>query len=182
MSVPYSSIVIANSFLSLNGAHDGIEHMKLQKLVYCAYGWWLADAGLDGQRLTIDKPEIWKHGPVFPKLYQAFKVFGRKPITEAQSLSPFAEAEIVPADDVKVNSLVRWIWKRYGHLSSFALSDMTHAVGTPWYRVAEERNFSVPLSTTIPDGYILEEFQNLMQQDRAKATAIQADRIPYHSL
>lgn len=166
MPVPYNSISIANTFLQHFGARDGIEHMKLQKLVYCAYGWWLAHSGLEGARLTTDHPEIWKHGPVFPDLYHAFKVFGRKPISEVQSTSPFARPELVDEEDDEIHALVNWIWGRYGHLSSFALSDMTHKPGTPWYRVAQERNFSVPFSTVIPDEYILEEFSNIMARDQ----------------
>ena len=166
MPVPYNSISIANTFLQHFGSEGGIEHMKLQKLVYCAYGWWLAHAGLNGDRLTSDQPEIWKHGPVFPDLYHAFKVFGRKPISVMQSTSPFAEPAKVDGDDHEIIALIKWIWGRYGHLSSFALSDMTHKPGTPWYRVAQERNFSVPLSTVIPDEYILEEFSNLMAKDQ----------------
>lgn len=166
MAVPYSSVAIANTFLREFGASGGVEHMKLQKLVYCAYGWWLAQYGLESERLTEDRPEIWKHGPVFPDLYHAFKIFGRKPIKEMQSTSPFVAPDLIDDDDENVMKLVRWIWGRYGHLSSFALSDMTHKPGTPWYRVAQERNFSVPYSTEIPDKYIFEEFQSIMTRDR----------------
>lgn len=175
MPVPYSSVAIANSFLKAYGEGAGIEHMKLQKLVYCAYGWWLAHAKLEGQRLTSDGPEIWKHGPVFPDLYHAFKVFGRKPITQMQSTNPFAEPENVDQDDHEIKSLITWIWGRYGHLSSFDLSDMTHKQGTPWFRVAQERGFSVPMSTRIPDAYILEEFSTLMvreQQSQGPASQV----------
>lgn len=146
MPVPYSSIAIANNFVQQFGATNGIEHMKLQKLVYCSYGWWLAAYGLEAERLTSDAPEVWKHGPVFEDLYHAFKVFGRKPITEMKSLSPFSEPENVDGDDNNVRNLVSWIWKRYGHLSGFALSDLTHRRGTPWYRVAEENNFQLALA------------------------------------
>lgn len=164
MAVPYSSVAIANNFVEQFGASNGIEHMKLQKLVYCAYGWWLASYGMDAARLTTDAPEVWKHGPVFDDLYHAFKVFGRKPITEMKSLSPFSDPENVSADDSNVRALVRWIWGRYGHLSGFALSDITHKPGTPWYRVAQENDFTVQFSTTIPDRYIYEEFTTLMKE------------------
>ncbi|MFT5785192.1 MAG: putative phage-associated protein [Ascidiaceihabitans sp.] len=179
MPIPYNSVSIANNFLESYGADAGIEHMKLQKLVYCAYGWWLAHAKLEGQRLTSDGPEIWKHGPVFPDLYHAFKVFGRKPIKQMQSTNPFSDPENVDANDLQVRPLVAWIWGRYGHLSSFDLSEMTHKQGTPWYRVAQERGFSVPMSTRIPDQYILEEFSSLMvteQQRQTQAPQPNADR------
>jgi len=167
MPVPYSPLAIANTFISEFGRDNGIEHMKLQKLVYCSYGWWLAVRGLNGDRLTTEGPEIWRHGPVFYSLYHVMKIYGRKPIHEAQSVGPFVQPDKIDDEDHEVRSLVRWIWGRYGHLSSFALSDMTHKPGTPWYRVAQERNFRVPFNTEIPDEYIHEEFSNLLTENRA---------------
>lgn len=179
MAIPYSSTAVANTFIELFGAaQGGIEHMKLQKLVYCSYGWWLAYTGLEGPRLTTDGPEIWRHGPVFPDLYHAFKVFGRRPISEQKSTNPFSPPAAIEPDDGETRELVRWIWGRYGHLSSFALSDMTHKPGTPWHRVAVENNFSVPFSTRIPDEYIYDEFRGLMANDIAPA--VEAAPNPLH--
>ena len=162
MPIPYTPLAIANNFLEQFGKENGIEHMKLQKLVYCSYGWWLAVHGLNNARLTTEGPEIWKHGPVFDSLYHALKVFGRKSITSPQSTNPFQEPENVDSDDEHVRALIGWIWGRYGHLSGFALSDMTHKPGTPWHRVASENNFSVAFNTEIPDQYIFEEFTELL--------------------
>ncbi len=161
MTVPYSPLSIANNFLEQYGDQGGIEHMKLQKLVYCSYGWWLAINGMDAVRLTDEGPEIWKHGPVFNSLYQVLKVFGRTHIAAPQSTGPFEEAENIDHDDDHTRSFVRWIWSRYGHLSSFALSEMTHKPGTPWHRVATENNFRIAFNTRIPDKYIFEEFNKL---------------------
>ncbi|MDA7967135.1 type II toxin-antitoxin system antitoxin SocA domain-containing protein [Ruegeria sp.] len=162
MTVPYSPLAIANNFLEQFGQDGGIEHMKLQKLVYCSYGWWLAVYGIEAERLTSEGPQIWKHGPVFDSLYHALKVFGRAPITSPQSTNPFQPPENVDETDENVRNLISWTWGRYGHLSSFALSDITHKPGTPWHRVATENNFSVAYNTSIPDQYIFEEFTRLL--------------------
>lgn len=165
MPVPYSSVAIANNFVERFAADvGGIEHMKLQKLVYCSYGWWLAARGMEGCRLTTDKPQIWKYGPVFSELYHVFKIFGRKQITEMKSLNPFDNPPNVDEGDEEVRTMIKWIWGRYGHLSSLTLSDMTHKPGTPWYRVAEEHGFRVPFNMPIPDEYIFEEFSALMRK------------------
>lgn len=169
MPVPYTPLAIANCFLEKFGRQGGIEHMKLQKLVYCSYGWWLAVRGLDQLRLTTEGPEIWKHGPVFDSLYHSLKVFGRKPIIQPQSTNPFCAPECVDKDDGDTLGLVDWIWSRYGHLSSFALSDMTHKPGTPWYRIAQENKFRVALNTKIPDEYIFEEFTKLLNTAQTAA-------------
>lgn len=162
MPAPYNSIAIANNFIQQFGTEsNGIEHMKLQKLVYCSYGWMLSVNGLGHARLTTEGPQIWKHGPVFQGLYNVLKVYGRAPISNMVSSIPFEAAENVDVDDVYVRQLVAWIWGRYGHLSSFALSDMTHKSGTPWHRVAEENGFRINFNTEIPDQYIYEEFTRL---------------------
>lgn len=162
MPVPFTPLAVANCFLEKFGNTDGIEHMKLQKLVYCSYGWWLAAHGMDNLRFTSERPEIWKHGPVFDSLYHTLKVFGHERITSPQSANPFAPAENIPSEDSQARAFVDWIWGRYGHLSGFALSDLTHKPGTPWYRIAAESDFSVAYNTAIPDKYIFEEFSKLL--------------------
>lgn len=181
MPAPYNPVAIANNFLEQFGSQDGIEHMKLQKLVYCSYGWWLAAKGMNAPRLTTDGPQIWKHGPVFEDVYHVFKVFGRQGISETKSSNPFTEPENVDHDDTETRGLIGWIFERYGHLSSFDLSDMTHKPGTPWHRVAEENNFRVPFNTPIPDQYIYEEFTALMNGSKASADKLVGNDEHRHS-
>jgi uncharacterized phage-associated protein len=52
---------------------DGAEHMKLQKLVYYAYGWWLL---YHSEPIMTEPPEVWRHGPVFSSMYHALKHHG----------------------------------------------------------------------------------------------------------
>lgn len=166
MPAPYSPTAIANNFIQQFGAQQGIEHMKLQKLVYCAYGWWLAAQGMEAVRLTTEGPEIWKHGPVFESMYRTFRVFGRQPIREMKSANPLLPPMNVDIGDDEVRNVVIWIWGRYGHLSSFELSDLTHKQGTPWHRTAIDNGFQVQYNTAIPDQYIYEEFSRLLNADR----------------
>ena len=171
MPIPYTPLAIANEFINIAGQSGGVEHMKLQKLVYCSYGWWLASKGMGAPRLTTEGPQIWKHGPVFDSLYHALKVFGHRPIETPQAATPFSQVERVDKRDTITLNFINWIWSRYGHLSGFALSDMTHKPGTPWHRVATENNFSVRHNTLIPDLYIFEEFSGLMKGMHAAAGA-----------
>lgn len=160
MPVPYPPLTIANTFLIKFGVTGGgIEHMKLQKLVYLSYGVWLATKE---QILTTEKPEVWDYGPVFSSLYHALKNYGHKPITKPQSLSPFGPPYMVEDNNTDVQALIDWIWMRYGHLSAFALSDMTHKDGTPWFQVAQSYNFRVPKNTVIPDSYIKDEYSAIL--------------------
>lgn len=164
MTVPYTPLSIANEFISRHGEPYGMEHMKLQKLVYCTYGYWLGHYGTQGARLTTEGPQIWKFGPVFPSLYKALKFFGRRQIDAPQAASPFGPPDRVEDGDVQVLQLIDWVWDRYGHMTSFTLSDLTHRPGTPWHRVATENNFRVAQNTPIPDEYIHEEFCRLLKE------------------
>ena len=162
MAAPYLPLAIANTFIERFAPAADIEHMKLQKLVYCAYGWWLATQGMNAPRLTTEGPQIWQHGPVFNSLYQTLKVYGRQSITSAQSQTPFQPPLTVNADDADAHTLINWVWARYGHLSGLALSDMTHKPGSPWYRMAQENGFRIARNTPINDQYIYDEFQGLI--------------------
>ncbi len=161
MPQPYTPLAIANTFLEKFGS-NGIEHMKLQKLVYCAYGWWLA-VNEPNNILATEGPEMWKRGPVFDSLYQSLKVFGSRAITQPKSIRPDVVPPVVDPNDEYTHSFIEWVWGRYGHLSGFALSDMTHKEGTPWNRVAKENGYSVPRHMDIPNDYIREEFSQLLE-------------------
>jgi len=163
MPIPYSPLAIANEFVARHAQDDGIEHMKLQKLVYCANGWWLVSHS--DHPLVSELPEVWKYGPVFPSLYSVLKVFGRAPITMVQSRGPFDTPDRVDEDDEETLTLVEWVWGRYGHLSSFALSDMTHKKGTAWERLASEHSFLVPEGLDIPSSYIRDEFKGIYDRE-----------------
>ena len=169
MPRPYTPLAVANTFIVRYQMGSGIEHMKLQKLVYCANGWWLAFH--PGSQLVTEAPQVWKFGPVFPSLYQVLKVFGRTAITTAQSRSPFEKPSMIDDDDSDSLNLVDWTWRRYGHLSGFALSDMTHKPGTAWYRAADENKFLVPEGFNIPSKYISEEFLEIYQSESRRQPA-----------
>jgi uncharacterized phage-associated protein len=156
-----TSLAVANYFVVAFAFDKGVEHMKLQKLVYNAYGWWLAfhDAPFD------EPPQVWKHGPVFNGLYHVLKPFGRNPIKTPQSASPFEAPPAIDGNDQEARQLLEWIWNRYGHLSSFALSNMTHKKGSPWQIVAKEHDFSVPFGLEILDDYIRREFRGIYNSE-----------------
>jgi uncharacterized phage-associated protein len=167
MPIPYTPLAIANEFIARYQPSVGIEHMKLQKLVYCANGWWLAFHA--NQPLIDEAPEVWKFGPVFPSLYRVLKVYGRSPIKTVQSRSPFEAPDRVTESDADAFNLVDWTWRRYGHMTSFALSEMTHREGTAWQRAAAEHDFLVPEGLDIPLGYIVDEFKKVYDSESKRS-------------
>lgn len=160
--MPYAPLAIANTFLAEHGAESGgISHMKLQKLVFLAYGWWLA---YHDQPLTTEAPQVWKFGPVFSSLYSALAPFGMQPIAEPRRAVPIGPAPLIPADQTSERDLIEWIWQRYGGYSAGKLSDMTHAPGTPWQEEAEAHDYRVPRGHDIPIDRTRAYFQTLAER------------------
>lgn len=148
------SLALANAFLARFADDVGIQHMKLQKLCYYAYGWWLtADEGP-----LLDKgPEVWKYGPVFNDLYNDLSAFGNRPIQEPQT-SFFQEEDAPVIEGESQRKLVDWIWRKYGRFSAIELSEMTHKPGTPWHQLAVRYNYKVPSHLLIPDQMMKDYF------------------------
>jgi uncharacterized phage-associated protein len=139
--------------------------MKLQKLVYFTHGWWLA---INNSTLLNERPQVWARGPVFKSLYHVLKNFGHRPITSPQSRYPTETPELVSESNI-VPAYIDFVWEKYGHLSSFALSDLTHRPGGAWSRIAVEYNYKVPFDMDIPDEYVREEFLKLYNEEYAKS-------------
>jgi uncharacterized phage-associated protein len=125
---------VANYFLDLAAASgQPITPMKLQKLVYYAHGWY---AGYTEQPLINEPVEAWQYGPVIPSLYHEFKRFGSGVIKGKATDVDFDRegfCEVPPPSDPNLRAFLDNIWKSYGRYTGIALSEMTHASGSPWH-------------------------------------------------
>lgn len=134
----YSAKAIANLILEQAKKRNiAVSQMKLQKLCYYAHGHWL---GYYGQPLLNETVEAWRYGPVIRSLYDEFKQFGNKPITQpARELEYDFEAgycliEVEPPGDARVHEMVDQLLNTYGKISAERLANMTHAPDGPWDR------------------------------------------------
>ena len=152
-------IELANEFLRDYGDEGTIDHLKLQKLTYLANGWWLA---LKGSPLLSERPQVWRYGPVFKSLYRTFVGRGRSIIT-SPARGPFGgdAPRVAWEDPEEGEALVSWIWDEYGDLTGPQLSDLTHAIGTPWQQIAMKNSYRVPSETEIPARLDWEFFSKL---------------------
>lgn len=130
----YKPSHIANYFLSK--AHEegmDITQLKLLKLVYIGYGWALAV--LD-RKLFSEQIEAWQHGPVIPSLYNEFKHFGKKPITQLATEFDLETSELttpqINKGDHDALMIVGKVWEAYKYVSAWALRNKTHEDNTPW--------------------------------------------------
>ena len=138
---------VANFFLE-KAHQEGVPltAMKLQKLVYIAYGWHLA---LTNKKLFTEEIEAWKHGPVVPSLYHEFKHFRKNPITSfATSYDYDSEQEIVPRvqeSEGETNMVLSKVWNIYKRFSGWSLREKTHVKDGPWDRVYDEKKMGVEI-------------------------------------
>ncbi|MGR3248551.1 MAG: Panacea domain-containing protein [Paracoccus sp. (in: a-proteobacteria)] len=156
-SAPYLPVQLANTFIERYGQTADIDHMKLQKLMYYAYGWWLA---LRDTPLISAKPQVWKLGPVFRPVYSAFASHRGEPIKDLKKVDPFSPPYTIPVESEGAK-VVDWIWDRYGHYTGIELSEKTHEVGTPWHNKVKELNFVVPKFLELDDAEIRPYFYDL---------------------
>jgi uncharacterized phage-associated protein len=156
-NMAYTPLALANTFVARHGTGANLDQMKLHKLDFYAYGWWLA---YHPDRLLVEGPEVWRYGPVFSSLYSALRPYGGSAI-ESPVGGPNAHPPMVPETDKHTIEWVDWVWGRYGHLSALQLSDMTHEIGSPWQLEAAAKNYRVPNHHKIPDSVIREYFKGL---------------------
>jgi uncharacterized phage-associated protein len=161
---PYSSLALANTFVARHGQKASLTHMKLQKLCFYAYGWWLA---YNDEPLLNEGPEVWQYGPVFSSLYNILSTKRSAPIAEPQTVYPLNPPPIIK-DDLP-NQWIDWVWQRYGQLPPIALSNMTHEIGTPWQIEAAAHNYKVPRHHQIPDDLIRQYFKEEAKRLNAPA-------------
>ncbi len=135
---PYLPVHIANYLLWL--AEEGgykITSLKLLKLVYFSYAWYL---NITGKKLFAERIEAWRFGPVVASLYHEFKRFGSRPITGYAEFYNTPEDDTpqyltIDGDDKTSWAIVYAAWTHYKDKSAFELTNLTHAVDSPWHEV-----------------------------------------------
>jgi uncharacterized phage-associated protein len=100
-------------------AGDDMTHLKLQKLIYFAQAWHLANLN---RPLFQEEMEAWTHGPVVPSVWHKYKEY------QWESIPPTDED--VAIDD-NVAGYLEKIYRKYGEYSGKALERLTHD-HQPW--------------------------------------------------
>jgi len=161
----YDARSIANFILD-RADEDRYEltQLSLLKLIYFAHGWYLAERG----RPLVSQPvEAWQYGPVIKVVRDAFKDAGKKPIrTRAQRLIVLTGEceEVVPALAAEDASFVTSVYRSYKHHDAWTLSEMTHEVGSPWYKVWNPGASVGRLGLRIKNEEIRQHFLDLPQR------------------
>ena len=167
MSGNYPVEAVVNSILQ-EAENRGIllTHMKLQKLLYLAYGYY---TGLVGEPLADEDFEAWQFGPVSSTVYQEFKDCGGRIIDAGRRMKRFswdddddAEPPMLPAADAKAARIMNFVFDTYGAKTAVYLSDLTHKEGSPWDQATS--NGPLRRNTKIDNELIKVYFAKLAQE------------------
>lgn len=122
----YSPTTVANYFIEKYSKNGELTPMKLLKLTYIAYGWYLAVTD-NKEKLLNEQPVAWNLGPVFPSLYSNIKKSYSDLIIK-KKIPTLVSEQISKKDEGFLDK----IWTIYGKHDGVYLSALTHQSGTPW--------------------------------------------------
>ena len=144
---------------------DDLTNLKLQKLLYFAYGVHLS---LFNEKLFEDEIQAWKHGPVVPSVYHEFKDCGKNPIMSnslARIVIDFSdELEVPRIDKEKQENKAKSLfisYATYGEKNAWELVEMLHnGEEAAWKKHYDENK----RGKVIPDEDILVEFEKRIDE------------------
>lgn len=120
--------------------------LKLQKILYFAQGWYLANTS---KPLFREKIWAWKYGPVVKEVYNEYKRYGDKNLANAATQS--TSQPIQEKRDFLDN-----LWDKYGGETAEDLVTATHN-SDPWLDA-----FSNPYTKEITQASIRRYFETLL--------------------
>jgi len=132
-----------------------VSNAKLQKLVYYAQAWHLAEVG---DVLFPESIEAWIHGPVVPELYREFRRFGDHPIV-------IAEGAPMPLLNGDLQAYLEEVWDVYGPYDASYLETLTHQE-SPWQLAREAAEFDPSGSLEI-DHVWMRDYYRALNEDLA---------------
>ncbi|MDR1489926.1 MAG: DUF4065 domain-containing protein [Desulfovibrio sp.] len=126
------------------------NNTKIQKLLYCCYGCFLAAFS---ERLCDEYPRAWQYGPVFPKVFN-----------HIHKQRPFPVVPLNIHLPPEKNTFLEEVVSVFGSYNAVPLSDWTHRPGSPWYTVVHEIG-NGELGDFIPDDIIKTYFsENIVKE------------------
>lgn len=156
---------IANYFILLSDGSD-LTNLKIQKLIYYAYGIYLAR---HNKHLFKESIEAWQYGPVIPSLYHEFKQYKKQPV-------PLSKDFDANKFDDDLRKFLQEIYLKYGEYDAKELCELSHEHSTPWYVVYNDNTNDPLINDSLINVYFTELEKLLSQKtiDQIKAAKILA--------
>lgn len=129
----YDPRALANFILDVADRRGfSVTNMALQKIMFFAHGWSLAERGKPLLTATF---EAWPRGPVLPIIYRQFSKFGREPIRDRATRIDMISGHDEYVSPILANEdadFVQSVTEMLAPVSAFVLSDMSHEPDGPW--------------------------------------------------
>ena len=139
MATPTKINDVADWFINRVDRDSGetITHLKLQKLLYFAQAWHLANKGTE---LFEDEFQAWAHGPVARSVYDRFS---------GQAWDPLDVVEAGSKIPKKIDSYLEKVFEKYGMYGAKYLEQLTHE-HDPWLNARGDLPKEARCETIIP--------------------------------
>ena len=169
-SSPYTAAAISNYFIAKNQKEfANLTHLKLQKLLYFAQGWFMANYNM---QLFNEGFEAWRLGPVVRSIYRELSGMGSNCIVNKIN-TVYADTDGKPAygppeiedGDAVTKSFLDTFWRLYSPIDAMALSRETHREGGPWHQVYTLYGQSLPYGVEIPIDSVHKYFLGLKKSN-----------------
>lgn len=155
------AVNIAREFLRLAKEDEkSMTNMQLQKLVYIAHGVHLAR---ENETLLDEEVNAWKHGPVIPDVYYAFKQYLNTNIDLDKEVKNQGEL------NAKELESIQFTYDNFGEYNGWTLREVTHRKGSPWYKIWYDGNGNETFNAVIPNKDIQEHYKNIFKTERVVA-------------
>lgn len=147
----YSMSQVAEYYL----IKDSMTPKKLQKIVYYAYAWFITLMNEDeysiDNKLFLEEPEAWVHGPVFRSLYDKYKDYGFNEIPKVESKNFNFNKDTL--------DILEQVWDVYGKFTANELESLTHQE-SPWILARNGCSKYEICNSTISDSEIFRCYNN----------------------
>jgi len=143
----YNALDIAKAFVAFSEPEKGdlISNLKVQKLLYYAQGFHLAEFK---EPFFNEDLIAWQYGPVVTDVYHNFKEYGSNPIP----IFPDFTFDIFNAPQLE---LLKEVNQVFGQFSAIKLMNMTH--NEPPYN-------NTPLNAIIPHSELMSYFTTQLEK------------------
>ena len=151
MSKEIKALEVAKVFLRFSNENrtaddsDNVTQMKLQKLLYYAQGYYLAEYGTP---LFKEKIYAWDHGPFIKEVYAAYCNHGRNEIIDYDTENN-VNVEYLP--------FLSKIYDRFGKYTAYQLRNMTHSE-TPWKSTEQKKEIKLSIIESFFNKVVESEF------------------------
>lgn len=167
-----TSVMVSNEFLSLGKEENSdINSMKLQALLYYAYGWHLA---IKDKLLFEENIYAYEWGPGVPSIYIKTKKYQQDPIQDLLTQEDYVKAYSAVDTQIRMEvwtpsgvedtlkSFIRKIWDTHKEFTAVQLCNSTHESVEPWSIMkAYNKDFC---NSSIPNSLIKEAFKQKIKR------------------